>query len=248
MHDAANRARPALSAPVRDPDSLDPFHWSVDDVLHRVDALLDCVRARHDREQARSLRRVVERLTDEARAIVRAAQQHGLVGLTHQDFRRANLRVHQRKVAEVWDWDLARVDRTLYDVAFGCLQFMGHDCLGVPAGWNRRDRQIQLALGFVAEYVRARRLQQLRELVPQLLPWYLRYAIVKRILVGNSIRDRLALLRQVELSPLVSQDAISAALAGSPQPGAPAAVRTAAGRSRETRRREPGESSSGDPA
>lgn len=222
MHDAAGRARPTLSAAVRDPDSLDPFHWSVDDVLHQLDKLLRHFRARHDREQTRSLGRAVERLTDDAPAIVREAYQHGLVGLTHQDFRRANLRVHQRRIKEVWDWDLARVDHTLYDVAFGCLQFMGQDCLGAPAGWERRHRPVQLALGFVREYV-ARTPQRLRELVPRLLPWYLRYAIVKRILVGNSTYDRLALLRQVERSPLVNQAAITAALEGE-QPVARAAV------------------------
>jgi Ser/Thr protein kinase RdoA (MazF antagonist) len=210
LHDAAERIRSHLPPPPLPPDALDPYHWNVPEVVERVAALERRAAARFDREERSELRAALDRLACEAPRTLTGSEALGLVGLTHQDFRPANLRVLRGRIRELLDWDLVRVDHSLYDLAFGCLQFLGRERL-LPA--PDLDGGAVRALGFVAGYAAAREAAGLRSAIPPLLPWYLRYTILKRTLISVNGRERLLLLRQVERSPLVSEAALADALA-----------------------------------
>lgn len=96
------------------------FHWTTTEFL----AGLATITARFDWSQldaaARDrLRRSVEALAEDSEDVLKACRELHLFGLTHQDYRPVNLRVLDGVLVEVWDWDLARLDWQLYDVAFG---------------------------------------------------------------------------------------------------------------------------------
>jgi hypothetical protein len=209
LHEAALRARSNLHLPAIDPGGLDPFHWSVPEVVDHLDELA----ARLDWEllspaDAGHLTEAIARLGAEADEVIPAAADHGLVGITHQDFRPSNLRVFKGRIRELLDWDLARIDHTLYDVAVACLQFMGRECL-YPRAPTDPVPPVEPTAAFVHAYLAARTARhETRRTMAALLPWYIRYAIIKRILVGNSPRERLALLRQVDPSPLTDPAAL----------------------------------------
>ena len=71
-----------------------------------------------------------------------------MLSITHQDYRPANLRIWESKLATVWDFDMAVIDYSLYDVAFASLQFGGRECL-FP------EVSLDLAKQFVEAYIAA---------------------------------------------------------------------------------------------
>jgi len=132
----------------------------------------------------------VRQLADAAPAVLDEVGRRGLVGLTHQDVRPVNCRVAGGVVVELWDWDLARLDCVLYDLAFSCLQF-GPECL-FP------DVSLTLAQVFINAYTHAQQHPDLEQSIAELLPWFLRLVVLKRLLLNWHIPARLQLLDQVE--------------------------------------------------
>lgn len=189
LHQAAAVAR---ALPDLDAHALDPFHWTSAEFISGLDQILDRFHwYQLDPGQRRRLQRSVRQLVDAAPGVLAAARRRGLVGVTHQDLRPVNCRVVGGAVVEVWDWDLARLDCVLYDLAFSCLQFGGRECL-FP------DTSLALAQVFIDEYVHTRRQPGLEGDVAALLPWFLRLVVLKRLLLNWHIPDRLRLLDQVE--------------------------------------------------
>ncbi len=177
-------------------EDLDPFHWTTTEFL----AGLASITARFDWSQLDAvqrdrLHRSVEALAADSEDVLEGCRELQLFGLTHQDYRPVNLRVLDGVLVEIWDWDLARLDWQLYDVAFGALQFGGRECL-FP------DVSLELAVRFVDTYLHARGFPTLRRARPDLLAWFLRYAVLKRLVMGWHVQDRLELLDRIERSPL----------------------------------------------
>jgi Ser/Thr protein kinase RdoA (MazF antagonist) len=119
---------------------------------------------------------------------------HKLQSITHQDYRPANIRVLQGEILEVWDFDLARIDCSLYDLAFSCLQFGGRECL-FP------NISLVLADSFITEYLAVRGLEFLRFQYQYILKWFLTVAVLKRLLMNWHITDRINLLERINNTP-----------------------------------------------
>ena len=191
LHQAAAAAGPGL-LPTLEPDDLTAFHWSVEDFLARLDGILaDFPWHTLDRESDYRLRSLVDWLTANAADVLSNAAKHDLVGLTHQDFRPANLRVRHGQIVDVLDWDLTRTDHQLYDAAFSALQYGGRECL-FP------DIDLELSDAFLRTYLARRNLPHLDREVPELVPWMLRFTVCKRLLLGWHIPARLDLLARLD--------------------------------------------------
>jgi hypothetical protein len=191
LHQAAAAAGPDL-LPALDPGDLTPFHWSVEEFLGRLDGVLDgfpWAQLSPDADQA--LRSTLDWLTAAAADVLAIAAKYDLVGLTHQDFRPANLRVHNEHIVDVLDWDLTRTDHQLYDAAFAALQYGGRECL-FP------DIDLDLTGAFLDTYLARRNLTELTHEVPKLVPWMLRFTVCKRLLLGWHIPARLDLLARLD--------------------------------------------------
>jgi hypothetical protein len=191
LHQAAAAAGPGL-LPTLDPDDLTPFHWSVDDYIVRLDRTLgDFPWHTLDRAADHSLRSILDWLTATATDVLSMAAKYDLVGLTHQDFRPANLRVRHGQIVDVLDWDLTRTDHQMYDAAFAALQYGGRECL-FP------DIDLELSNDFLRTYLARRNLSDLDREVPELVPWMLRFTVCKRLLLGWHIPARLDLLARLD--------------------------------------------------
>jgi len=114
-----------------------------------------------------------------------------LVGITHRDYRPDNLLVRNRKVVEIIDWDCAFIDHQLHDVAFAALQFGQRQCL--------HDADIGLAKVFIGRYLAERGLEHLPD---ELMWWFLRFTVVKRLLIKGRNHERIRLLRALKDGPI----------------------------------------------
>jgi Ser/Thr protein kinase RdoA (MazF antagonist) len=191
LHIAAAHAASRLPVD-RPPDDLTPFCWSVGDFHDRLGLVLAGFPwTELDDSDAHALRSCVDWLTSRADDLLPLAAEHDLVGLTHQDYRPANLRVRGGQIVDVLDWDLARTDNHLYDAAFAALQFGGRECL-FP------EIDLDLASLFLTTYLNARALTGLPGEAPDLLPWMLRFTVLKRLLLGWHITARLDLLARLD--------------------------------------------------
>lgn len=182
-----------------DPDRLAAFHWSAVEYIERLDRTLRGFDWDGWPAGLRDLlRRTAEGLAGESAEVLGAARDLGLVGLCHQDYRPNNLLVRDGKIVAILDWDLARRDHQLYDMAVAALQFGRRQCLFPEAS-------LRLALRFIDAYLAARGRPRLRLQAPRIVPWMLRLAVLKRVLKGprQSARDRLCLLRRIEGAELL---------------------------------------------
>ena len=113
----------------------------------------------------------------------------GAISITHQDYRPVNIRIWKGEVAEVWDFDMAVIDFSLYDVAFASLQYGGRECL-FP------DISLKMAGLFLREYIAQTDRIHLFER-KDLLHWFLVVVVLRRLLLNYHIEERVRLLRMV---------------------------------------------------
>lgn len=184
--------------PVIEAGAIEPYQWSVTDVVDRMEDLVAGYRPQ-GRDEGPLLRRSVTRLLAGAPDALATARGLGLVGLTHEDYRPDNLLVRHGRIVSVLDWDRARHDHQLYDVAFAALQFGGRQCL-------RPSAILGLADHFIQAYLAARGMSGLRLRHPSLIPWMLRFAVTKRLLAGDAGEDRTELLQRLEASHVIAEE------------------------------------------
>ena len=124
-----------------------------------------------------------------ASAVKSLCDERGMMSITHQDYRPANLRIWESKIATVWDFDMAVIDYSLYDVAFASLQFGGRECLFPEAS-------LDLAKQFVEAYIAA---TDKPEPIGKdgVLRWFLTVAVLRRLLLNYHIPERMELLRKI---------------------------------------------------
>ena len=132
----------------------------------------------------RDLREYGQKMLDESRS-------RGLVGITHHDYRPDNILVRDRQIIEILDWDCASVDHQLYDLAFAALQYGQRQCL--------HDADIGLAYLFIHRYLTERGLEHLPG---ELMWWFLRFTVAKRVLIKGRNNERMRLLRLLDMGPL----------------------------------------------
>lgn len=191
LHDLTAQTGADRHLPHLDPDHVDRFHWSVSEFVERIGSLA-APPGTLVTDTIEDLRKHADEVLDVTRG------ELGLHGLTHQDFRPHNLLVAPPGAADagriraVIDWDLARRDDHLYDMALAALQFGDNRCLGARA-------DMDLAGLFVDTYLGARGLGDLRRAHPWLVPWMLRLVVVKRLLTNGpaSAAHRIALLTRL---------------------------------------------------
>ena len=112
-----------------------------------------------------------------------------MLAITHQDYRPANLRIWESKIATVWDFDMAVIDYSLYDVVFASLQFGGRECLFPEAS-------LDLAKQFIETYIAATdKPEPIEE--DGVLRWFLTVAVLRRLLLNYHIPERMELLRKI---------------------------------------------------
>jgi len=191
LHDATAGADLEDRLPHLDPEKVHAFHWSVSEFSERLD--------RFTPPPDQLVTDTIEDLRKHADDVLNVTRGPlGLHGLTHQDFRPQNLLVappgepDAGRIRAVIDWDLARRDDHLYDMALAALQFGDNRCLGAGA-------DMELAGLFVDTYLSARGLGGLRASHPWLVPWMLRLVVVKRLLTNGpaSTSHRIALLHRL---------------------------------------------------
>lgn len=173
-------------------DRLDPFHWPVTDAVRGLPTLLRRLEpAPLSAAERRYVRDVARRLGDRAAGTLRQATALGLSGLTHHDFRPDNLVVRDGRIAAVLDWDRTTTDHQLFDVAFAALQFGTRQCL-FPGP------DMRLACRFVSAYVDCRFTGAAAAEAVRATTWMMLFCVVRRLLVGGRVRDRLRLLRDLD--------------------------------------------------
>lgn len=187
LHDATATTGADAFLPHLDPDRVHAFHWSVQEFSDRID--------RFTPPPDQLVEDTIEELRKHAGAVLAVTRgELALHGLTHQDFRPQNLLVAPEggHIRAVIDWDLARRDDHLYDMALAALQFGDNRCLGARA-------DMELAGLFVDTYLAARGHPRLRREHPWLVPWMLRLVVVKRLLTNGpaSTSHRVALLKRL---------------------------------------------------
>jgi len=108
--------------------------------------------------------------------------------VVHGDFRPGNLIVDAHRIVAVVDFDAAFWESRVYDLAYAAYQFSGPECVYPQA-------RPEPSLDFVRDYVAGWPLSPSER---QLLPFFLRQVILKRLLVGRDVPQRLALLDQLD--------------------------------------------------
>ncbi len=140
-------------------------------------------------DDATFLRAQLHFVQSNAAAVKSLCDEQKMLSITHQDYRPANLRVWKAKIATVWDFDLAVIDYSLYDVAFASLQFGGRECLFPTAS-------LECAKQFIEAYIAATdKPEPIGE--DGVLRWFFTVAILRRLLLNYHIPARLALLRKI---------------------------------------------------
>ena len=140
-------------------------------------------------DDAAFLRSQLRFVQSNAAAVKSICDEWGMLSITHQDYRPANLRIWESKIATVWDFDMAVIDYSLYDVAFASLQYGGRECL-FP------EVSLDLAKQFVEAYIAA---TDKPEPIGKgnVLRWFLTLAVLRRLLLNYHISERLELLRNI---------------------------------------------------
>lgn len=167
-------------------ERLDPYHWSVLDVLAGFDQVLSRLTRRSLlRNEVEAVRSVAEMLRHDP-----PLEALGPIGLTHQDFRPENLLVHEGRVAEVVDWDRARPDHQLYDAVLAGILLASHGRLPGAA-------EVKRARCFVDTYLSVRGLRIEKHAVD----WMFQFTAVKNICLSRSPRKWVEVFRVLEHMP-----------------------------------------------
>jgi Ser/Thr protein kinase RdoA (MazF antagonist) len=153
-------------------DRLDPYYWSVLEILNRFGDLVARLHESHmSPDEAIEVMHLAKELPAEARDI-----DLGPVGLTHADYRPENILVSRRgRILEVIDWDRARPDHQLFDAVVAGLQF---------AKWNsqRGRNDLQVAHRFVDVYRDACGI----DVDAAAVRWMFRFTFVKALLLSRN--------------------------------------------------------------
>jgi hypothetical protein len=171
---------------------LASFEWSMHEWNKSLDGQVKTfIRSgKYDEESVRHVKTFAARHQVLAADCIDLVETHELFGLTHQDYRPANLCVVDGTVKYIWDWDLARNDVVLYDVAFAALQFGAREVV-FP---NFRP---DLAMVFVAEYASTRNLSSSDEPFRRILSWCFGAVVLKRLLNGWHVESRRQVLSEL---------------------------------------------------
>ena len=170
---------------------LAPFYRTVEAFLDGVE---DTYAGFDDRDLSVDddalLRRTLDKLRADRGAVLRECRARGLTGITHHDYRPDNILVKDGRIIKVIDWDCAFTDHQMHDVAFAAFQFGQRQRL--------RDTDLQSVGIFLDAYLAARGLDGLP---PSVTSWFLRFAVIKRLLINGSNAERMRLLRTLETAP-----------------------------------------------
>jgi Ser/Thr protein kinase RdoA (MazF antagonist) len=178
-------------APVIGPHNANhPFNWSVAEVMDHFDGVRSgFIGEDLDPDARRQVEEAADDLQRRAASVLSTAADAGMIGLTHGDYRPANVLARGGRVVNVVDWERARHDHHLHDAAFAALQFMVPcPCQTRCPGDGRRTGQ------FLKEYLAARNLR-----VPEAVVWMLRFVILRRMLLNGRTQERFALLRRLHV-------------------------------------------------
>ena len=140
-------------------------------------------------EDARFVREQLSYVQNKAACVKAECEAGGALAVTHQDYRPANLRVWKGEIAEIWDFDMAVINFSLYDVAFASLQYGGRECLFPSLSLKKASLFIQ---AYTAETDKPQLFDQ-----PDLFKWFLVVAVLRRLLLNYHIEDRVRLLRMI---------------------------------------------------
>lgn len=135
----------------------------------------------------------LSRLAIECRDLV---ETRGFFGITHQDYRPANLCVVDGRVKYIWDWDLARDDVVLYDVAFASMQFGPKEVVFPQFNVSRAEL-------FIGEYAAARQLDADELTFRRILSWCFVAVVLKRLLNGWHVDSRRQVLSELTEAGLI---------------------------------------------
>ena len=190
------------------PELLAPLYQPADFWVQRAATYLADLQARGD-EPPETVQRIVERLD---RTIARwhadayaQALEDG-TSVVHGDFRPGNLIVDDGRIVAVVDFDAVFWEARVYDLAYAAFQFSGPECVYPQA--SARPAQ-----AFVRDYVERWPLSSAER---ALLPFFLRQVVLKRLLTGRDVAERLALLDQLDAG---LEDALVGAAGGSGRVG-----------------------------
>lgn len=181
-----------VDLPATDPGRLDPYFWPLDTSVEKLDDLVAAFDwLEFDISDEIYLRQKLTWLAEEAHDFLAAAATFGLTGLIHADLRPDNILVRHGHIAQIVDWDCARRDHQLVDVAYAALQFGGRQCLSSSA-------HLSSARVFTDAYLQHRGLaDRAAEIVP-LVEWAQQFIVMKRLLLSGRSHDRLRLLRRLD--------------------------------------------------
>ena len=194
---AAARVLAELHRGVRDfrpprvrPDLLAPLYQPADSwVRHSPELVAEL--QRRGGEAPATIERIAGQLEAtvacwDADTYVRALEDG--TSVVHGDYRPGNLIVDGDRIVAVVDFDAAFWESRVYDLAYAAYQFSGPECVYPQA-------QPQPALDFVRDYVETWPLSPSEH---RLLPFFLRQVVLKRLLTGRDVPERLALLDQLD--------------------------------------------------
>lgn len=132
-----------------------------------------------------------------------AASPASRITITRPD----NILVQGGQIAQVIDWDCAFVDHQMHDVAYAAFQF----------GQRLRDTDLHSVDLFVNAYLAER---GIADLPGPIISWFLRFAVVKRLLINGSNTERIRLLRDFDRQDRPPHLVTTTARGrGRPQPG-----------------------------
>jgi Ser/Thr protein kinase RdoA (MazF antagonist) len=187
----------ACDAPVIGPNNANhAFNWSVAEVMTHFDVLRAGFTGKGlEPDERRQVNAAADELQTRAASVLAMAKDTALIGLTHGDYRPANILARAGQVINVVDWERARHDHHLHDAAFAALQFMVTcPCRKRCAGDGARTYL------FLKEYLTARNLH-----MPDAVIWMLRFVILRRMLLNGRTQERFALLRRLGQYDLTDQ-------------------------------------------
>ncbi|MBO2450850.1 phosphotransferase [Actinomadura barringtoniae] len=189
------------TAPVVGPEEAEhALNWSVTTVVDNFDVVLSGFQheqlAAGERDE---IRRAVDMLLLGADKVLWASEEAGLTGLTHGDYRPANVLVRKGVVVNVIDWERARHDHHLQDAVFAALQFM----VSCPCSCQKSGR-LELARRFMDVYLKARAIDQ-----PEVVAWMFRFVVLRRLLLNGRTEERLRLFRSPDFAKLADSSSWS---------------------------------------
>lgn len=189
FHNVAATLRARFPLAQRD---LKSFEWCMHEWHRSIDGHVKTLirSGTYDDDTSRQIKHFASRHQAMAAKCIDIVETEELFGFTHQDYRPANLCVVNDTIKYIWDWDLARTDVVLYDVAFAALQFGAREVV-YP------DFRPDLARTFIAEYANARGIAANNNAFTRVLSWCFIAVVLKRLLNGWHVESRRQVLNEL---------------------------------------------------